>query len=186
MYVRDTYLHNGDLAINDGDFVLDLGSNVGNFANLALAHGKSVKVIAVEPSRDLNKDWYRSISLNDGFSARSTLVSAFMGQMGELQNTIKETETYRDAAWLSEDDLISTCGLRKIDFLKCDIEGGEYGLLNKDSKILQMAQNIAIEIHQFAGNPGEFLEMLASQGFNIKNVQRAPDGTITALGSRNS
>lgn len=40
MYVRDCYLKSDALEIKDGDVVLDLGANVGNFTNLALAHGQ--------------------------------------------------------------------------------------------------------------------------------------------------
>jgi len=39
IYVRDVYLRYGLLTIEDGDVVLDLGANMGNFTNLALAHG---------------------------------------------------------------------------------------------------------------------------------------------------
>lgn len=38
IYARDTYLHGRILAIADGDTVADLGSNMGNFSNLAQAH----------------------------------------------------------------------------------------------------------------------------------------------------
>ena len=47
-----------------------------------------------------------------------------------------------------------------------------------------MAQKIAIEVHSFAGDVEKFLEMLVAQGFTLKYVQRDPDGTVTALGSR--
>ena len=54
MYVRDCYLRGGILAIRNGDNVVDLGANIGNFTNLALAHGDAVKVVAVEPNIAFN------------------------------------------------------------------------------------------------------------------------------------
>ena len=185
MYVRDVYLRNGLLTIEDGDVVVDLGSNMGNFTNLALAHGKSVKVVSVEPSRGLNDSYKKSVALNDGFIERTRLVRAFVGQMGTKQEkSILEDEQYRDAEWMSEDELVTSNRLSKVDFLKCDIEGGEFGLLNPDSKLLKLTRKIAIEIHQFAGDVDGFIQMLVAQGFKLQYIQREPDGSATVLGIR--
>ena len=91
---------------------------------------------------------------------------------------------YMGAEWISEDQLIEQAGLTRVDFLKCDIEGGEFGLLHPESKLLAMTKKIAIEVHSFAGDVEQFLNMLVTQGFTLKYVQRDPDGTVTALGSR--
>ena len=185
MYVRDVYLRNGLLTIEDGDVVLDLGANIGNFTNLALAHGKSVKVISVEPSLRLNESYEKSVALNDCFIERTRLIRAFVGQMGEKQEKcILEDDQYRGAGWISEDELVSSNQLSKVDFLKCDIEGGEFSLLCPGSKLLQMTRKIAIEIHQFAGNVDGFINMLITEGFELKYIQREPDGSATVLGIR--
>jgi FkbM family methyltransferase len=184
MYVRDTYLRNGLLTIKDYDVVLDLGANMGNFTNLALAHGKSVRVISVEPSRRLNNEFKQSISLNSGFIERTQLLRAFLGAPTEKQDDVIDDKHYAGVAWISEDELLSSAQLTKIDFLKCDIEGGEYGLLHPKSKLLKMAKCIAIEVHKHAGDVEEFIKMLAAQGFEIKYIQRDPDGTATVLGMR--
>lgn len=184
MYVRDTYLRHGLLTIEDGDVVLDLGANMGNFTNLALAHGRSVRVISVEPGRDFNDTYRKSLALNAGFFDRVRLFRAFVGSMDEKQEKLLNTPQYSGAEWISEEQLISQAGFERIDFLKCDIEGGEFGLLHPGSRILAMAQKIAIEVHSFAGDVEQFLKMLVAQGFTLKYVQRDPDGTVTALGSR--
>jgi FkbM family methyltransferase len=184
MYVRDTYLRNGLLTIKDNDVVLDLGANMGNFTNLALAHGKSVRVISVEPSRRLNNEFKQSISLNSGFIERTQLLRAFLGAPTAKQDDVIEDEHYAGVTWISEDELLSSAQLTKIDFLKCDIEGGEYGLLHSQSKLLKMAKCIAIEVHKHAGDVEGFIKMLVAQGFEIKYIQRDPDGTATVLGMR--
>ena len=184
MYVRDVYLHNGLLTIEDGDVVVDLGANMGNFTNLALAQGKSVKVVSVEPGLALNEAYKQSVGLNPGFLERTQLIRAFIGTAGKTQEDLLEDGQYRGAQWLSEDELLSVCRLSKIDFLKCDIEGGEFGLLHPDSKLLQMTRKIAIEIHRFAGDVDGFMEMLVAQGFKLIAIQRDPDGTATVLGIR--
>lgn len=184
MYVRDTYLHNGTLTIHDGDCVVDLGANMGNFTNLALAHGRAVRVVAVEPSGELNAAFNKSVGLNDGFLERVTLIDAFVGLMGDTQESLKNDATYASARWMSEDDLIAVTQLEKIDFLKCDIEGGEFGLFGSQSKLLNMTTSLAIEIHHFAGDVDKFINMLKECGFDILALQRDPDGTATALAKR--
>lgn len=184
MYVRDTYLRHGLLNIEDGNVVLDLGANMGNFTNLALAHGRSVRVISVEPGRDFNNTYKKSLALNAGFLDRVRLLRAFIGSMEEKQEKLLNTPQYLGAEWICEDQLISQAGFERIDFLKCDIEGGEFGLLHPGSKILAMAQKIAIEVHSFAGDVEKFLIMLADEGFTLSYIQRDPDGTVTALGQR--
>jgi FkbM family methyltransferase len=184
MYVRDTYLHAGMLAIRDGDCVVDLGANMGNFTNLALAHGDNVRVVAVEPGRDLNASLRASVGLNDGYSERVKLIRAFVGLAADTQRSMLTDAQYADAQWLSEDELIAMAGIDRVDFLKCDIEGGEFGLLTPQSKLLRMAQSLAIEIHHFAGSVDQFLDMLRECGFTVLAVQRDPDGTATALARR--
>lgn len=185
MYVRDTYLHNGLLKINDGDTVVDLGANMGNFTNLALAHGRNVRVVAVEPSAAMNHAFKKSVGLNDGYLQRTRLIRAFVGQMSEMQtNLINQDPNYADAPWITEEQLIQQSDLSKVDFLKCDIEGGEYMLLNRSSKLLAMTRSLAIEIHSFAGDVGLFIEELKSCGFSILTIKWDPDGSCTALAKR--
>lgn len=185
MYVRDAYLGGGLLQISDGQTVVDLGANIGNFTNLALAHGSLVRVVAVEPSAGLNCAFEQSVGQNPGYLERTTLIRAFVGQMGELQAGLKNwNENYMEAPWISEEELIKLGSLDKVDFLKCDIEGGEFGLLNSGSKPLAMTQSLAIEIHAFAGDVRAFLRELQSCGFNIILERWAPDGSVTALARR--
>ncbi len=185
MYVRDGYLRRGTLAIRDGDVVVDLGANIGNFTNLALAHGPQVRVIAVEPSRGLNAEFEKSLALNDGFRARAQLVRAFLGEVGRKQRAIIEgDENYRDAQWLSEAELIATAGIDHIDFLKCDIEGGEFALLDKGSRLLAMARALAIEVHAFAGDVEAFVRHLGEEGFVVCFRENAPDGSCVLLAAR--
>lgn len=181
MYVRDTYLRQGTLGIEDGDFVIDLGANMGNFTNLALAHGGNVRVTAVEPNSISNQTFWKSIGLNSGFKERTTLVRAFLGAPGETQSRLGAMPEYRDASFISEEEFIRSHGIDRVDFLKCDIEGGEFGLLGPESALLKMARKLAVEIHSFAGDVGKFIEMLQTHGFTIGHIQRDPDGTATVL-----
>lgn len=184
MYVRDTYLRHGTLSIKEGDFVVDLGANLGNFTNLALAHGANITVLAVEPGKHMNAAFSRSLGLNVGHIDRSQLVSAFVGLMAVKQTSAMEDHNYVGAEWISEQELIKRGDIDHIDFLKCDIEGGEFGLLTADSELLKMTQSLAVEVHHFAGDVDRFLQMLRDHEFTILDVQRDGDGTATALATR--
>jgi FkbM family methyltransferase len=174
MYVRDTYLRRGLLEIEDGDLVVDLGANMGNFTNLALAHGSKVRVLSVEPNGNSNEAFRQSLSLNNGFKERATLVRAFLGVPTNAESKLAAMPEYGGAAFLSEVGFVRDQDIDRVDFLKCDIEGGEFGLLGPESLLLRMARKLAIEIHSFAGDVDVFIEMLRSH----------PDGTATVLASR--
>jgi hypothetical protein len=117
MYVRDCFLRGGSLAIHDGDTVVDLGANVGNFTNLALAHGDAVRVIAVEPSRGLNDAFERSVGGNPGFRSRVALIRGFLGEPCEKQLSLtRDDQNYRDAEWLSETHFLEKAGIDRVDF----------------------------------------------------------------------
>ncbi len=185
MYVRDTYLCGGLLQIADGYTVLDLGSNMGNFTNLALAHGKNIRVVAVEPNAYSNRVFTKSVGLNQGFLERTTLIRAFVGLMANKQeNLVSKDGNYGGAPWISEDQLIEKAKLNSVDFLKCDIEGGEFDLLGRNSKLLTMTRLLAIEIHSFAGDVNYFIDELKACGFSILKITWDPDGSCTALAEK--
>lgn len=183
MYVRDAYLHGGVPTIEPGDSVLDLGANMGNFTNLALAHG-AASVVAVEPSSALNAEMRSSVELNPGFADRVKLLRTFVGAPDGKQAALESNPAYRGIGWLSEDDLIEQGRIGAIDFLKCDIEGGEYALLTPDSRVLKMTRKLAVEVHSFAGDVDKFVQTIVMSGFRILYVQRDPDSTVTLLAKR--
>jgi len=184
MYVRDTYLRGGTLGISDGDVVLDLGANMGNFSNLALAHGPNVRVIAVEPNIALNQEYWRSLALNPGFTGRATLRRAFLGEESTKQQELRSDPRYAGVEWLTEDEFLASCSVDRVDFLKCDIEGGEFALLRRGGRLLGMARRLAIEVHRFAGDVEAFIAMLDAEGFEVRAIQREVDGTATVLAAR--
>lgn len=185
MYVRDVYLRHGLLTIDPGDVVVDLGANMGNFTALALAAHPDTRVVAVEPSRALNEAFVASVGLNPGFLDRVQLIRAFVGVSGKANSLIEaQADDYRDATWLSPEELVQIVGPR-IDFLKCDIEGGEFDLLRANGGILKITRKMACEVHAFAGDVRRFIEKVVRvSGFELLHVKYDPDGTATFLARR--
>lgn len=185
MYVRDTYLRNGWLNIKPNDTVFDLGANMGNFTNMALAIEPTVRVIAVEPSIYLNNAFTKSVGLNVGHLSRTSLIRAFLGRPNEkIKAVVAGDENYTDAEWITEEQLLERVNIQSIDFIKCDIEGGEFGLLTSNSELLAMTKALACEVHAFAGDVTKFLSDIESCGFVIGPVQHGPDGSVTFLAKR--
>lgn len=152
---------------------------------MALAFDPTVRVIAVEPSIGLNSVFTHSVDLNAGHLNRTTLVRVFLGQANtKIMAIINDDKNYAGAEWLTEDQLIERANIQSVDFLKCDIEGGEFGLLNTSSKLLAMTKALAIEVHAFAGDPSRFMADIESCGFMIGPADWAPDGSVTFLAKR--
>lgn len=185
MFLRDVYFKKGLLKIKDNDIVVDLGANIGNFSNLALAHGPNVKVFAVEPSKTLNKHFIQSLSLNNGFLNRFTLISAFFGSKIEsILNKVKGDPDYTNIEFISEIELLNKIGVHKIDFLKCDIEGGEFFLIEKESILLDITKSIAIEVHAFAGDVYNFINEIELRNFKIIDLDFYKDGSCIILAQK--
>ena len=67
--------------------------------------------------------------------------------------------------------------LSRIDFLKCDIEGSEFDLIN-DTSLLEITKQLAIEIHDSAGDRNIFIDKLKQLGFSIGPIKDDPGGCI--------
>ena len=185
IWVRDVYLRDDFLSIPRNALVVDLGANRGIFSTLALAQHESVTVIAVEPSVDLLESLNKCVSAN-GWSERITCVRGFIGTFTDTQRTaLSEASDYSGAPTIAEADFISQNSLSKIDFLKCDIEGSEFFMLDPDSQLLGMSDRLAIELHNWGGDIDIFLGHLTRIGFEIGHIEWAHDSCI-ALCRRNT
>lgn len=164
IWVRDVYLFNDYVSINDGDTVLDLGANMGNFTMLALGHGPRVRVVGVEADPAHAAKWKKNIG-QSGWQDRATLVQAFVGGVTPYQERLASQERTDGVPTISQERLLTDNQIERIDFLKCDIEGSEFGLLTPDSPILRITRQLAIEVHKPAGDWQGFKKMIEAQGF---------------------
>jgi FkbM family methyltransferase len=185
IWVRDVYLRNDYLEISKGALVVDLGANLGNFTNLALAQHPDVRVIAVEPSLTLSESLRSSVAHN-GWTDRTSIIRAFVGATTEVQAKVADSPDYMGAPSLTENGFLDEFGITHIDFLKCDIEGSEFFMLERGSRILAITQNLAIEVHVWGGPVPAFLDRVEKAGFEIGSIQKDPSGTCIALCKKSS
>lgn len=173
IWVRNVYL-GAVLSIPEHGTIVDLGANRGTFTALALAKSPSARVLAVEPSRLLNQSFSKMIAVN-GWSHRATLIPAFVGSLSVVQKrALAEDRHYIGIPFIDPDKLVAEVPV--IDFLKCDIEGSEFGLL--DSSIFAKASQLAVEVHDFSGDRKQFIEGLTKSGFNVLSVKHSPSSCI--------
>lgn len=177
LWVRDPYFDYGFLTIRDGDVVVDLGANMGNFSLLALAHGPNVRLHGVEASKAMAAKWRRSVAHN-GWEGRAQLTNAFIGATTEEQARLSQLPECEGVPAISEDDFIAAHGLTKIDFLKCDIEGSEFSVLRPGGRLLGMARQVAVEVHADAGDVEGFKRMLRDEGFELRTSVPHPSADV--------
>lgn len=118
--------------IEDGDVVLDCGSNIGIFTDYALLMGAS-RVLSYEADPEIFEFYKKNI--------KSNLVSPTLGFIGKNNYTI--------------DKIIKHHGISKINFAKVDIEGHEWDFfLGMTDSELNSVDKWAIEFHTHFYNPG--------------------------------
>ena len=176
IWVRKVYTKNNFVTITDDGFVVDLGANVGAFTLLALANSNACKVIAVEPNTEFNKLLMRQVSYNN-FDNRVTLQRYFIGSTSATQNEMLKTPDSKAARFITQKEFIELNKLSHIDFLKCDIEGSEFDFI-KDTSLLEITEQLAIEIHDAAGDRTEFINKLIQLGFQLGPIKEDPGSCI--------
>jgi FkbM family methyltransferase len=115
----------------------------------------------------------------------------------EIKNNLKEKSRIT-----LETDILSKYLKKEVDFLKIDIEGAEYKVLNECKDRLKLVQNIFIEYHSFENqsqNLHDILEILSNSGFRyyissigvrsanpfvFKNTSLGMDNQLNIFGTR--
>jgi len=169
IWARDVYLQGGLMKIGNNALVLDLGDNMGNFTLLALGHNDGVNVIAIEPNSKLVNKLKESLKVNSWLN-RVTICQNFIGGVTNIQSELLKTPEHSETTFINPDELIQKYNIKKIDFLKCDIEGSEFELLKQGSNLLKITEQIAIEIHDFAGDRNQLINLFKQEGFEILNI----------------
>jgi FkbM family methyltransferase len=141
--------------------IVDLGTNVGYASAYFASLYPEARLIGVEPSESNLAMASRSLApliasgrvvIHHGFigAVRRTAVIARGGAMGSNELFLADrpaTGGDSTAPVLTVGDLIVEHGIREIDLLKCDIEGGEKELFNDCAAWIKCVRHIVIELH---------------------------------------
>ncbi len=157
-------------------YIIDGGSNIG----LSVIYFKKIfpkaKVVAFEPDKNLFSvltQNMRSLGLNDVVAHECALWSEdtrldFMAE-GSDSGRIDESNSSNDVIKVKALRLKSFLD-RKVDFLKLDIEGAEFRVLEDCRDVLKNVEKLFVEYHSFENQPqtiDKLLEILLSAGFRL-------------------
>lgn len=148
--------------VQPGDVVVDMGANVGMFSTRALDCGAG-KLYMVEANRNFLKNAIKNCAeyLMNEPDVIVYPINCFLGLPSttmEEHNIFtynNEKQNLEDIECVSIRDLVECYSIPKIDFLKIDIEGGEYeiGLIEFKDWIYNNVKHIAMEVHFPQYNP---------------------------------
>lgn len=149
-----------DKLIKDGDTILDIGSNIGWYSVDIASHFKNAKVYAFEPVTHTYDYLVKNIKLNklknvfpynlglsdeNGetvfyFNSKSTQSSS-MRDLQYVENSVSE----KVVCMLKKmDEFCNEKDIKKIDFIKCDVEGAELLVYKGGSEIISRSRPLIV------------------------------------------
>jgi FkbM family methyltransferase len=166
--------------LKPGDIVVDAGAFTGDYAIFAAKRvGPSGSVIAFEPdeknrailARNMNHDKISNMTIiPKGLWNKNTFLSS--SSFG-LHTTLSDKTDSNKIQVVKLDDELKSLGIKKLDFLKMDIEGAEIQAIQGSLDTLRKFKpKIAIaSYHIVNGKPTSvFLEKFLSKlGYNVKS-----------------
>ena len=160
--IREVVLHNQyqyDTAQKYA-VVIDLGANVGDFT--AMAATNSDIVVAIEADEEIYNNLLQVVSKNK-MESKVYSINKFASSTSEGHFSI------------AMHDVINECGIKRIDFLKIDIEGQEQDIILNNNKWLRIVNKIALEVHPALNDEiciGRMVSELREFGFDCVVCER--------------
>jgi len=167
--------------------VVDLGAHVGVFSYYVSQFSKVV--YAVEPAQDSFDTLTRMIGFNKLENKIIPAKVAITNQPGEVKfyhnqfnNTLRsvmpviqgqDKEPKEVVEAITIDKLFKDLKIKKVDFMKMDIEGSEFEVLGGDGfkKIAPQINAMVIESHDWAGrNHNQIRHSLQLNGFKVERI----------------
>tara|TARA_Y100000389_G_C17419472_1_gene495810 strand:+ start:484 stop:1215 length:732 start_codon:yes stop_codon:yes gene_type:complete len=134
--------------VEPGDVVVDIGACVGFFVCHALDRGAD-RIYAIEPSRPHLKTLINNVSdyfIDHGKVPVIPVEAGIGSTANHFNNVFSEYDDFKKMSFL---DLVVDYNIPKIDYLKIDCEGGEYGIFNEMNMpyLLENVKHMAVEFH---------------------------------------
>ncbi|MEA3207931.1 MAG: hypothetical protein QOE70_988 [Chthoniobacter sp.] len=176
IFVTDNY--SPCLGLRDVRHVWDVGGNIGCFAIWAYGHYPQAQFHSFEPcpttferlekNRELNPqiDWQLHPI---GLSNVNDTVQGFTGEYSDVAGQFTTGGTPFQMKLRRAQEVWEELGRPRIDILKVDCEGGEYGILRDlDGEVLDRVRVVILEYHAVPGQSPETLrEILTRHGFQF-------------------
>ena len=169
------------MTLQDNWTIIDIGAGLGDFTAYAAQRSPHGRVLAYEPFPESFALLQQNVALNklSNVAARSCAIAAQPGSLalnvglGEaVQHSTTQAGVHAiEVQAITLQQVFDEHGLDRCDFLKMDIEGGEYTILHGiDANLLKRVQRIALEYHDntSAGKHDELVRLLQGCGFQVQ------------------
>ena len=178
--------YDGDIKVEKGDLVVDIGSNIGAFIYSAM-YKSAAKIYSCEPENNCFKiltnefKYYPHIYLNNAAISLTSSIKTLMvleetnggNFMSENENISwhdrnKNSQSVKTYSFL---DFIKVNEINYIDFLKCDCEGGEhYIFIDEHAEYFRTkVDKVALEYH---GSYEKIVDFLYKNNFNVFKFEK--------------
>jgi len=155
--------------------VVDFGANCGAFTLFALSHAPHAHVMAVEAQPEMVSALEANLERN-GMSGRAFVRNALVGGVYNAWSQELLVRHPRVGIWNAQEMLPPD---QEVDFLKCDIEGAEFQLLDPVPTWLRRVRRFALEYHGDWTKGAELGERLRAAGFVITQRSHRNLGYLT-------
>jgi FkbM family methyltransferase len=142
----------------DGEVLLDVGGFVGSYSIAAArAVGQTGRVVALEPDAKNRRQLQHNLALNGITNCQVLPVAAWSGSgsVGWHQDShpvfhkVEETENSQTIEAVRIDDLVQRLALKRVDWIKMDIEGVEVEALEgATDTLVKFRPQLFVEIHE--------------------------------------
>lgn len=198
IFTKNRYDHPG-FQIRPTDTVVDIGANMGIFVMWAARRATQGKVVAIEPTSAI--DVLRMNMERNGLTNVIPVQAACGGDGGTFEivtypgfNIVNHHAGWKPKFWTrvfikllygkyqsapvlekapvkSLRKILDDSGVDRVNYLKCDCEGGEYEIFRGlDDDTFARIDKIAMEFHEYA--PGQdrkiLIELLERHGFQVQ------------------
>lgn len=174
-----------DYEIRSTDVVMDIGAYIGDFAIYAAQKAFRGIVYALEPDPDnyrllvWNKKYNKVTNLKtykQAITNKNGKTKLFFSQSVPTLNSIMSghMNLYKTVSSMNLLTFMQKVRIKRLNFLKIDIEGGEYDLiLNLNKEVLNKIEKIVLEFHDYINGTFHYKIMkdyLEANGFSVHIV----------------
>jgi SAM-dependent methyltransferase len=154
----------------DFDTCMDLGCNMGAVSMfLRQLGGPNGRVVGVDPLTYPGSTFRAMAVATPGFTFdQRVLCGESIRHNQAALHAMCDPYDFDVRLAATVEEVMDAHDLRRINFLKMDIEGAEFDIFRDSSRWLDRVENLAMEVHNQAGDPRDIIQRLEQAGFRVK------------------
>ena len=168
---------------SSNDVVVDVGAHVGKYTLYASKLAKKGKIIAIEPNKESFKTLIENLKLNNCKNVKAYNVATFDKKCklklwvtkdeGRSSVIEKRGNNFEIVTAFSLSHILEDNKIKKVDWMKIDVEGAEIKVLKGAEKFLRKTKNLIVEVQD--KNEERVLKILRNHFKKIKIISKERD-----------